>query len=65
MGGLALISGYAWAAARRFERPISSDLVAFQRQEQMDRLNALFTNRKALPGRAATGRPTHIDCRRS
>jgi glycosyltransferase involved in cell wall biosynthesis len=65
MGGLALISGYAWAAARRFERPISSDLVAVQRREQMDRLKALFTNRKPLPDRATTGRPAHIDCGRS
>lgn len=57
VGGLALISGYAWAAARRLERPISSDLVAFQRQEQMERLKALFTKRKPLPDRAAAGRP--------
>ena len=58
VGGLALISGYAWAATRRLERPISSELVAFQRQEQMERLKALVTNRKPLPERAAT-RPSY------
>jgi len=61
MGGVALISGYTWAAARRFERPITNDLVAFQRQEQMDRLKALFTKRKALPDCAAAGRAAHVD----
>jgi hypothetical protein len=49
MGGLALLSGYAWATLRRLERPISPDLVAFQRAEQMDRLKALITSRKYLP----------------
>jgi len=65
VGGTALISGYLWAAMKRSQRPISSELVAFQRREQMDRLKALFTNRKPRPDRAATDRPTKIDCRRS
>jgi glycosyltransferase involved in cell wall biosynthesis len=56
VGGFALISGYLWAAMRRLERPISRDLVAFQRQEQMERLKALFTNRKPGLNRAPTGR---------
>jgi len=65
VGGLALISGYAWAAMRRAKRPISSELVAFQRQEQMDRLKALFTNRKSGPNRTTTGHPAPIDSGRS
>ena len=42
-GGLALLSGYAWSLIRRVERPVSPELVAFQRQEQMQRLWKLFT----------------------
>jgi poly-beta-1,6-N-acetyl-D-glucosamine synthase len=38
VGGLALFSGYFWAMARRTERPVSPELVAFQRRDQMTRL---------------------------
>ena len=65
VGGMALLSGYAWAAATRLERPISRDLVAFQRQEQIDRLKALFTRRKPSPDREASSRRAQIDCGRS
>jgi poly-beta-1,6-N-acetyl-D-glucosamine synthase len=37
-GGLALGSGYAWSMVRRVKRPVSSELVAFTRREQMQRL---------------------------
>lgn len=37
-GGLALASGYAWSMLRRMERPVSHELVAFSRREQMQRL---------------------------
>jgi len=33
IGGLALLSGYAWALVRRSERPVSPELVGFQRRE--------------------------------
>lgn len=41
-GGLALGLGYAWAMIRRIKRPISNDLVRFQRKEQMQKLRAVL-----------------------
>jgi len=43
IGGLMIVSGYGWAAVRRAERPVSSELVAFQRREQIERLKRFFT----------------------
>jgi hypothetical protein len=42
VGGLGLFLGYAWAGLNREERPISKELIAFIRQEQMVRLKNLF-----------------------
>jgi poly-beta-1,6-N-acetyl-D-glucosamine synthase len=42
IGGLALGWGYAWSMLRRAESPLSSELVAFVRREQMERLKRLF-----------------------
>jgi len=44
IGGLMIVSGYGWAAVRRAERPVSPELVAFQRREQMHRLKRFFTS---------------------
>jgi hypothetical protein len=41
-GGLLVLAGYVSAAARRIERPISPDLVAFRRREQMQRLRSFL-----------------------
>jgi glycosyltransferase involved in cell wall biosynthesis len=41
-GGLALLTGYMWAWVRRVERPVSRELVAFHRAEQMQRLKKFF-----------------------
>jgi hypothetical protein len=38
IGGLMVFAGYVAAAVRRDERPVSRDLVAFRRREQMRRL---------------------------
>jgi hypothetical protein len=38
LGGLMLLFGYGWAAIRRVKKPVSADLVTFQRREQMQRL---------------------------
>jgi biofilm PGA synthesis N-glycosyltransferase PgaC len=38
IGGTALFFGYFWAMLRRLERPVSGELVAFQRRDQMRRL---------------------------
>jgi biofilm PGA synthesis N-glycosyltransferase PgaC len=42
IGGLALASGYYWSMIRRVKRPVSRDLVAFTRREQMRRLGAFL-----------------------
>lgn len=48
VGGLMLGAGYLWSLVRRLDRPVSSELVAFQRREQMLRLRAiLFGTRTA------------------
>ncbi len=36
--GLALVAGYLWAAMHRAERPVSPELRAFRRKEQMNHL---------------------------
>jgi glycosyltransferase involved in cell wall biosynthesis len=41
-GGLALLFGYVWAALRRVKRPISDELMRFNRREQMKKLNAIL-----------------------
>ncbi len=47
LGGLALVSGYFWSMVRRVPRPVSDELVAFTRREQMVRLSR-FWNGKSL-----------------
>jgi poly-beta-1,6-N-acetyl-D-glucosamine synthase len=52
LGGLALGTGYFWAAVQRLERPIPREMVVFRRHEQMQRLkNLLFKNStRPIPG---------------
>jgi glycosyltransferase involved in cell wall biosynthesis len=40
--GVALLSGYCCAAARRMKRPVSRELMYFYRGEQMKKLKAIF-----------------------
>ncbi|HBA90110.1 MAG TPA: glycosyl transferase [Geobacter sp.] len=47
LGGLCLLCGYAWGWLRGIERPISPQLVAFRRKEQMARLKKI-ARRKLL-----------------
>jgi glycosyltransferase involved in cell wall biosynthesis len=42
IGGLALLSGYCWAALRRIKRPISCELMRFHRREQMTKLGLII-----------------------
>lgn len=42
VGGLALGLGYCWASLRRVPRPVSRELMAFHRREQMAKLYALL-----------------------
>ena len=40
--GLALLSGYCWAAIRRVERSVTPELMRFHRREQMKKLRAIL-----------------------
>lgn len=40
--GIFLMLGYAWAGLTGMKRPISGDLMAFHRKEQMERLKRIF-----------------------
>jgi glycosyltransferase involved in cell wall biosynthesis len=42
IGGLALLSGYFWAALKRVKRPVSHELIQFHRADQMEKLRAIF-----------------------
>ena len=42
VGGLALLSGYCWAALRRMQRPVSRELIRFHRREQMKKLRLII-----------------------
>lgn len=46
LGGLMLVSGYTWSLVRGVKRPVSDELVAFCRREQMSRLKKFFTGNK-------------------
>lgn len=60
--GLALFVGYFWAMARRVERPIGPELIAFQRRDQMRRLRkflGLPFDHSHLPPKGVVGpKPT-------
>ena len=45
VGGLMLVCGYVWALIRRMERPVSREIRAFHRREQMKRLRDFCTNK--------------------
>jgi glycosyltransferase involved in cell wall biosynthesis len=42
LGGMMLLAGYVWAMIARLERPISDELIAFHRHEQIGRLKKMF-----------------------
>ena len=46
IGGLMLLCGYSWALIRRAERPVSPELVAFHRAEQMRRLRTFVAGNR-------------------
>jgi glycosyltransferase involved in cell wall biosynthesis len=53
VGGLWFIGGYWWAGVTRMERPVSRELMAFHRHEQMARLRRLF--RRPAPATSKIG----------
>ena len=42
LGGLVTLSGYLWALFTRMDRPISNELMAFHRNEEMRKLKAIL-----------------------
>lgn len=48
IGGLLVVAGYGWSAMRRVPRPVSRELVAFQRREQLERLKRIFRRNKGV-----------------
>jgi biofilm PGA synthesis N-glycosyltransferase PgaC len=56
IGGVALLSGYAWAVIRRAERPVSHELVQFYRREQIQRLKNFFVGNR-IPSAATLQQP--------
>jgi glycosyltransferase involved in cell wall biosynthesis len=54
LGGLSLGIGFAWAAIRRFDRPVSADLINFHREEQMQRLKNKLGLSKARAQKSST-----------
>lgn len=70
LGGLALMAGYFRAAIRHAERPVSAELMAFHRREQMQRLRKLLiaplrrlTGQKSISnaGSGAAGKSAHAE----
>ena len=49
IGSVMMASGYTWSMLRRAKRPVSDELVAFCRREQMARLKKFFTGNKTSP----------------
>lgn len=47
IGGLYFLAGFCWAFITRMERPVSKELMAFHRAEQMARLRRLFRSKPA------------------
>jgi len=47
-GGLALAAGYLWGAVRQVPRPVSPELVAFHRREQMQRLSRFIRRNRSV-----------------
>jgi glycosyltransferase involved in cell wall biosynthesis len=60
LGGLWFLAGYWWAGLTRMPRPVSPELMAFHRGEQMARLRRLFSR----PGRRAASGVVYADRQR-
>jgi biofilm PGA synthesis N-glycosyltransferase PgaC len=48
LGGILLACGYTWSMVRRVSRPVSSELVAFTRHEQMERLRRFLADKTPM-----------------
>jgi len=62
LGGVLLFSGYLLSAIRRVKRPISDELMAFRRREQLARLhNFLFRSRTVESGGIRQSSKNNLD----
>jgi hypothetical protein len=59
IGGLMLVFGYVWALVRQVERPVSPELVAFHRREQMQRLKRFFAG-NSVPEKTVEDPPLSV-----
>jgi poly-beta-1,6-N-acetyl-D-glucosamine synthase len=50
LSGMAMLAGYTWSMIRRLPRPISPELMALRRKEEMARLKAFFGRLLRLHG---------------
>jgi hypothetical protein len=51
LGGLLLLAGYAWGFATQTRRPVSRELLAFYRREQMAKLRRIVSGFLGRGGR--------------
>ena len=51
VGGLAVFAGYSWSYIRMKERPLSHEVTAFRRREEMERLRRFLTRTKSARSR--------------
>lgn len=50
IGGLGLGTGYLWGLFSRAQRPVSRELIAFHRREQMQRLSRFLSRKRSVVG---------------
>jgi poly-beta-1,6-N-acetyl-D-glucosamine synthase len=62
LGGVLLMTGFAWALISRMKIPVDPQLVAFHRKEQMQRLRAAL---RYTPGECNQKSPTQTESQRS
>ena len=62
-GGLALAAGYLWGVVGRVPRPVSSDLIAFHRREQMQRLSRFMRRNRSVVGDNVNSARSAADCK--
>jgi biofilm PGA synthesis N-glycosyltransferase PgaC len=62
-GGLALAAGYLWGVVGRVPRPVSHDLIAFHRREQMQRLSRFMRRNRSVVGDNVDSGRSATDCK--
>ena len=62
-GGLALAAGYLWGVVGQVPRPVSPDLIAFHRREQMQRLSRFIRRNRSVVGDNVNSGRSGTDCK--